>query len=81
MQYPDEFKAEARRVYPTWTELHQKIEAGSSIVGRYLDDSCGSLSPHKILACFTIEEAHALAQTYLDRHDLYNQWIDLMYMG
>ena len=41
MKYPDEFIARVKAVYPHYEDMHEKADAGSPWLGRYLCDSCG----------------------------------------
>ena len=37
LQYPMDFIKQAKKLYPYWTNLHECLDSGSDLVGRYLE--------------------------------------------
>lgn len=78
MQYPPEFVAKCKRLYPNWTDLHRYLDAGDVIVGRYLDDNRSyGVSFPIIFAANTLAEVQKLARESLERNRLYAEWYRL----
>ena len=78
MQYPPEFIAECKRLYPDWPALYKRIEEGASIVGRYLDDTRMTGLPFAaILAATTLESLQERARRMIDEQALYQRWCEL----
>ena len=76
MIYPEDFKKEVRRLYPTWTDLHEKIENGSVSIGKMLlyggkstEEIC-----KEIMKVNSFEEAKALAEVELAKRELHRRW-------
>lgn len=78
MEYPEDFKAAVKKVYPDpgWS-LDEALDKGSEIVGRYLDDAEKTVSLKFILAATTLEEVQAEARRCQERVDLYRRWVEL----
>jgi hypothetical protein len=74
MIYPDDFKDAVYKAYPDWAEIHQALEDGSEMVGRYLSDAPSMVDPQDILLCETIEQAKVLARRALAQKRLYAWW-------
>lgn len=55
--FKKEFIAEAKALYPTWSDLHKAIENGSGIIDRYLDDSTPTAIDYReVLAATSLDE-------------------------
>ena len=52
MQYPPDFVKEVKNLFPANTELHKALDAGSPIVGRFLDDNVAEIKPQQVLNMF-----------------------------
>jgi hypothetical protein len=76
MEYPKEFIEKCKAVYPTWTQLHELLEAGNDFAGRFLDDSQHSakVSTKEILEAKTLEEIQVKAKIVQAKTDLYSEW-------
>lgn len=77
MNYSEEFKAEARRVFPLKEELHKAIGAGKGArVGSLIRGATpNGIAPETILKeGQTLELLRAKAQQILDKKKLYRMW-------
>lgn len=78
MNYPKEFVEKVKKVYPNWKRLHEALDAGSYMVGRYLCDStCDSVSLEKILDADNIEDLKETAKLASERNSVYTEWCKL----
>lgn len=79
MVYPEAFIQKCKEVYPTWTELHQRLEAGDVFAGRYLDDSRYGLgvSSDDILNATSLPELQAKVRNHQLKVELYSEWCDM----
>lgn len=39
MFYPEDFKNKVKKEFPSWENLHEKLDLGDPIVGRFLNDN------------------------------------------
>ncbi len=79
MEYPKEFVETVKEVFPTWERMHQALEAGSEMVGRYLSDSRGSIDPNRVIELIDGGQVQRLRDqaVRLNRiSDLYAQWLN-----
>jgi hypothetical protein len=78
MIYPEEFKQKCREIYPNWNCLHEQLNSGTMIVGRYLDDAQQSdISATMVLKATSLEQLRAEASRIIKRQELYGEWWDL----
>ena len=79
MIYPEDFKKEAKRLYPTWTDLHERIQSGSVSIGKMLLYGGNSTEEicKKIMAANSLEEAKELAEIELAKKELLRKWHNL----
>ena len=78
MVYPDWFIKEVKQQHPDWPELHTALDAGSSFVGRYLDDSARHcISNADILNASSLGELQKRAADQAIGVDLYRTWSHL----
>ena len=78
MDYPEEFKKKAKRLYPKWNKLHEMLDSNQTFVGRYLDDGRSStMSLNKILSAKSLDELQNEARVELERNQLYIEWCEL----
>lgn len=74
--FKKEFINEARALYPTWDSLHEAIESGSGIIGRYLDDSTPTAIDYReVLAATSLEELKRKATLIKRKNDLYESYM------
>jgi hypothetical protein len=76
MKYPQEFIGRCKAVYPTWTELHVRLERGDTFAGRYLDDArhAAGVSTNEVLSATSLEEVQAQARLADEKTALYVEW-------
>ena len=75
MNYPEEFVKRVKAAYPTFGELHNHLDKGSAIVGRYLDDSSsGQIQPNWIVKQSSLEVIKKAARVLLEKRTLYYDW-------
>jgi len=81
MEYPKSFTERVKAEFPDWEAIHKNLDAGSSIVGRYLDDSrYFGMRPADIVAAFNEgrqEEVKKEAEKCVRREKLYAEWSKL----
>ena len=88
MKYPTEFAATVKSVFPDWSEMHEALDNGHEVVGRYLEEQIGyadvNLYPGAIVAAFEHGEQHEIyeaAKRNLQIRQLYGQWEELHLVG
>jgi hypothetical protein len=79
LKYPESFIKECKNIYPEWIELHDRLDVGSMMVGKYLDDArqvstVSSKIIDEILNAENLESLKEKARNYKARNDLYYQW-------
>ena len=78
MQYPPEFIEKVKRAFPTWKEMHEKLEAGAPIVGRYLSDNSPDqdafVLAQLILNPEKLDEAKIEAEKIILKRTLWHDW-------
>lgn len=80
-EYSDDFKRRVLAAHannPYLPEIKKALEAGSLTLGRYLDDGVTQIKPEDILACHTIEEAHALARRVEEQRNVWREFQMMM---
>ena len=78
MFYPEDFKNRVKKAFPTWDELHRRLDSGDVFVGRYLDDnSPTALSLNTILTATSLEELQENAKAAQEKVELYHDWCNL----
>jgi hypothetical protein len=78
MNYPVEFKNKAKRLYPTWNDLHKMLDAGQTFAGRYLDDASSStMSLNDILSAKSLDDLQNKARIEMEKNKLYIEWCEL----
>lgn len=78
MFYPEDFKARVRKAYPDWQLIQEKLDNGSTFVGRLLDDNRSTgLSFETILSATSLEELQDKARAEKEKDDLYAEWSKL----
>ncbi len=84
MKYPESFIRRVKAAYPTFTALHEALDRGDEMAGRYLNDSAPhGPDPTTIVMLFCAhkprvvlklaKEALAKKKLYEDWHKLYEQ--------
>lgn len=77
-QYPPEFIARVKSVYPDHKDMHDKAEEGSIWLGRYLCDCCGlTLNSKKLLELSRAgnwNEIQRLVEINDERERLWEDW-------
>lgn len=81
--YPEEFKKEAKRLYPTWDRLHMMIDHGNQFIGDDLELSSrdGGIPAHLVIRVNTQEDLDKLkerAQRIVDKRNLYGWYLFIM---
>ena len=75
MEYPNEFIKKVKSVYPHYRALHECLDNGMEIVGRYLDDSSDSAIPIRLLKEIkTMKELKITIYLYERKKSLYTEW-------
>ena len=75
MFYPEEFKVRVKKAYPDFESLHQALDRGDEIVGRYLSDNRSSgLDFDTILNATSLEELQEKARDKQEKNELYYEW-------
>lgn len=78
MFYPEDFKNRVKKAFPTWERMHQKLDSGDAIVGRYLCNNADDvISTKTILAATSLEELQDKARAMEERGELYSEWCRL----
>lgn len=67
MKYPEDFKKHVKKVYPNWEELHNLMEDGDILVGRYLYDSLPDIHNKKGKSAYEARE----------KNKIFNKWREL----
>lgn len=81
MIYPQSFKEKCKVVHPNWKELHDALDEGSKIAGRYLDDARFSqITPQDVIASNNLLELKEKAENRMVKEDLYSEWLTLYHM-
>lgn len=80
-QYPEEFIAAVKATFPDWEVMHQALDAGSEMVGRYLDDSRGNGIPVDVvlnkIEFGLVDELKRMAERQILVKELYSNWCDI----
>ena len=83
-KYPAEFVKRVKAEYPNFTELHQALDRGADIAGRYLDDSSqGGVSAREVVKMIDSKQVKQLrekADGLVRRQKLYGEWAVLAQM-
>lgn len=78
MNYPKDFVERVKKAYPDWERLHEALNSGSIMVGKYLsDNTCDSFLLDKILNAKSPEELKKSAKLALEKNMLYEEWCNL----
>jgi hypothetical protein len=78
MQYPQDFVEKAKRMYPNWIELHELLDAGSSLVGHMLYQARVYNMPlTTILNATSLEELQDAAKRAKAGHELADDWSNI----
>jgi hypothetical protein len=80
MEYPEEFAAKVRALFPDDGDIEQCLQSGSDILGRILDDNQVRFSPGQIIQAFETgqtDELLAEARKGQQIWDLYREWGEL----
>lgn len=73
--FKKEFIDEVKNLYPTWDALHEAIQNGSDMIGRYLDDATpNSIHYQKILDAKSLEDLKHEAMIIKRKNDLYRSY-------
>lgn len=79
MAFPQQFIDECKEAFPDWKDLHEKLDQGSDVVGRYLDDSfTNSVKVEDILAAKSLDEVQAMARREQKIGHLYAWWYKMV---
>jgi hypothetical protein len=79
MKYSEEFVEAVKELFPTSEQLHQALESGSFMVGRYLNDGCRPIDPKRVIELVDGDQVQLLreeAERLSRINDLYKQWLD-----
>ena len=81
--YPEEFKKEARRLYPNWDRVHRLIDHGSQFIGDDLDlvSRNGGIPAELVIRVQSKEDLDKLkerAQRIVDKRNLYGWYLFIM---
>jgi len=81
--YPEEFKKEARRLYPNWDRVHRLIDHGSQFIGDDLDLASrdGGIPAKLVIEVESMEDLGKLkerAQRIVDKRNLYGWYCSIM---
>jgi hypothetical protein len=78
--YSPEFIKRVKAVFPDWTDLHQALDSGSEVVGRYLNDSQGTPMRNeelvKALEGGKQQEVLEKAKKLAAIDELYSEWME-----
>lgn len=75
MKYSKELIDEVKELFPNSYDMLRHAEAGSEMLGRYLDDSSSnSISVDKILEAKSLEEIQTLARKAKRKVELCRKW-------
>jgi len=78
MIYPKEFIKKCKEIYPEWLRLHDFLDGGSEVVGRYLNDaSCDVIGVDEILESESIEQLKIKAKLIREKQNLYKEWREI----
>lgn len=78
MFYPEDFKNRVKKAFPTWYELHRRLDSEDVLVGRYLDDNSPTAFPFStILTATSLEELQEKAKAAQEKVELYHEWFNL----
>ncbi len=76
-KYSQDFVQRVKAAYPGFQRLHDALDNNSDFVGRYLDDSTGTMSPAHVLELIDggkVAELREEAQALAVRGALYGEW-------
>ena len=77
MNYPDKFKERVIAALGDDESIRSKLESGSQMIGRYLDDASRTFTAEEIIEAVdnnTIEQLYAKAKKVAELHDLYREY-------
>jgi len=77
--YSKELIKEVKECYPDYKKMHELVDNGDVMLGRYLYDNCNSDIVNildKILIAKTLEELQEEARLIKRKIDLYEMWCD-----
>lgn len=75
MEYPKEFIEAVKKCYPNSNEIISLAQKGSTMLGRWLDDSCSdSLPIDLILRATSLGELKTIATKAKEKVDIKNWW-------
>jgi hypothetical protein len=82
MKYPKEFIEKCKQIYPDFDKLHNALDNGHEIVGRYLCDSCSNgISFEFVLSVESLETLKQIAANGKARDDIYLKWTKIFKGG
>lgn len=76
MNYPEDFKARCKEVFPEWEKLHEFLDKGTRLAGRYLCDAAPHPDAEELsrIIISDPEKALHLARRNIMAADLYEEW-------
>ncbi len=79
MFYPKDFKNRVKKAFPTWDELHRKLDSGDELVGFYLEDNLPNVFSllDTILTATSLEELQEKTKAIQEEVELYIEWCGL----
>jgi len=85
IKYPEKFVQRVKEAYPGFDALHEALDNGSMLVGRYLDDS-RTLEMSNVAIVVAVhrgeqEKVKQAAQRGILREALYRWWLRIVYPG
>jgi hypothetical protein len=78
-KYTDAFVADVKAMFPDYARLHEALDAGSEMVGRYLDDARADIPAATVLSLLDTDQAELRrqAERQVKINQLYKTWLDL----
>ena len=77
MKYTEDFISRVKKEYPTYTNLHKHIDNGSEMVGRYLEDSFGTITENDVMLATSLNELREKAIGIKIKKELYKEWFNM----
>ena len=76
LQYPQEFVAKAKRLYPNWQKLHELLDKGSPFVHGLLLEARPeyNVSFTRVLNAESLEDLQEYVRTEIEKEELYLEW-------
>ena len=76
MAYKASFMREVKELYPEWVMLHEALNKGSVMVGRYLDDASNErITCEEILCADSLKDLQDKARIIKRKEKLYRDYI------